>query len=50
MYVDEMFSLVDNTRNDILKTIQTTFDFGYVNGYRAALAEIKKKGGFRINF
>jgi len=48
MYLDEMFSLADNARHDVLKTIQTTFDYGYAKGYRAAMAETKQKGGATV--
>lgn len=50
MRSDELFVFMNeimNSRepNGAFVAAGTLFDFGYVKGYRAALAEMKKKGG-----
>lgn len=32
---------------DVLNTISITFNFGYIKGYKAAMAEMKKREGGR---
>lgn len=49
MRTDEMFEFINaitNSRdtNDRFRIICDLFNFGYVKGYRAALAEMKKGG------
>ena len=41
----ELFAVVDEVKTDTFKTIVSLFEFGYAKGYRAALAEMKQKGG-----
>lgn len=50
MKSDEMFVFMDEIKNagdtnDAFRTVCTLFNFGYVKGYRAAQAEIRKGGG-----
>lgn len=50
MKSDEMFAFMDEITNagdanDAFRTVCTLFNFGYVKGYRAAQAEIRKGGG-----
>lgn len=42
----EVFAAHD--ANGAFKVVATLFDFGYAKGYRAALAEMKKKGGAAV--
>lgn len=45
MSASELLTLANNAvSGDALNTISTTFSYGYVKGYRAALAEMKKGG------
>lgn len=49
MKSDEMFVFMDKITNvgdanEAFRTVCTLFNFGYVKGYRAAQAEIKKGG------
>lgn len=44
MYVDEMMVCEDAMKIDPFDTIITLFNYGYAKGYRAALAEMKKRG------
>lgn len=41
--MEEVFTVAD--ANGAFKIVTTLFDFGYAKGYRAAMAEMKKKGG-----
>lgn len=53
MRSDELFVFMNeimNSRepNGAFVAAGTLFDFGYAKGYRAALAEMKKKGGAAV--
>lgn len=39
---DELFSIKKALKHDMFNAIATTFEYGYVKGYRAAMAEMKK--------
>lgn len=45
MYYDEVVSCINAFEGNQPSTICTVFDYGYAKGYRAAMAEIKQKGG-----
>lgn len=41
----ELFAIIAEIKTDTFKTVVSLFEFGYAKGYRAAMAEMKKKGG-----
>ena len=41
----ELFATIDEAKTDAFRAVVSLFEFGYAKGYRAALAEMKKKGG-----
>jgi len=41
----ELITLSAEAEKDSINTVHTVFNYGYAKGYRAALAEMKKKGG-----
>lgn len=43
MYFHEVVSCMDSFNEEPAGTIGTIFSYGYAKGYRAALAEMKKK-------
>lgn len=45
IYYGEVVSCINSLEGSQPSTICTVFDYGYAKGYRAALAEMKKKGG-----
>lgn len=45
---EELLSAVSESRADIFHTVISLFEFGYAKGYRAAMAEMKKKGGAAV--
>lgn len=40
----ELKTLAQGASRDALNTISITFNFGYIKGYKAAMAEMKKGG------
>ena len=44
MSVLELKTLAQGASRDALNTISITFNFGYIKGYKAAMAEMKKGG------
>lgn len=40
----ELIVLSNEAEKDSMKAVSTTFQYGYIKGYRAALAEMKKRG------
>lgn len=48
IYYDEVVSCINSLEGNQPSTICTVFDYGYAKGYRAALAEMKKKGGAAV--
>lgn len=48
MYYNEIVSCINALEESQPSTIYTIFDYGYAKGYRAALAEMKKKGGAAV--
>lgn len=40
----ELFATIDEVRTDAFRAVVSLFEFGYAKGYRAALAEMEKKG------
>ncbi len=41
----ELETLAQGARWDALNTISITFNFGYIKGYKAAMAEVRKREG-----
>lgn len=39
----ELFAIIDEVKTDTFKTVVSLFEFGYAKGYRAAMAEMKKR-------
>lgn len=44
MYAHELATAAEETEHDMFNALTTTFDLGYVRGYRACKAEMKKRG------
>lgn len=44
----ELFATIDEVKTDAFRTVVSLFEFGYAKGYRAAMSEMKKKGGARV--
>lgn len=45
MYFREVILCSEAFKKKPMETISTIFAYGYAKGYRAAMAEMKKKGG-----
>lgn len=45
IYTSDAMAVAKEMRINPLETVVTLFDYGYAKGYRAAMAEMKKKGG-----
>lgn len=48
LYTDELDACKKGHDGGSFRTICTLFDYGYAKGYRAAKAEMKKRGGIAV--